>query len=681
MLKKNLFALFATAALAVSAHAVPIVVGTDFTAAPTNTTYTLPGSSTTYQNGENGNGGYLTIYGTGLGPFSSYGVGGAGTSHVYMVDAMNVSHEVASYQALATMPWNGAGMASGTFPNIQGLRVQVGNLGGAAYGTPLNIDVVVQGNHATYNKSTGSSPTLYYGLLLASDSSAPNKRTGLLADYTALTFTPVNGRVIYVNCSGNSNYTTGNDANTGEFAHPKLHLQDSGAFGGALPNSTTGNTDGTQPGTQAVMFGGGCPPVGQWDGAGATLNLGRWALMYTITGTAPGSGQYTGPVQVTSYPGGDGNNANEIAIYQGTTNAHSAGGFIGPDSPHAGVAHNPFDGTQGYGHYIEMSWLIVEANGSGPRDGAPWNLAYGSDYYRLSAVEGSWDAHAQSGTNAAKCAAVCGDGAHVRLFGNWFHDIYGSSADEVHGWYPDTSAVTGDLGSVDNTFAFNAVTAIGYDYGGGVFQYGGSGVSMNASGSDGTIQKLFIYNNYFRDAHKATITLHGAKSAYVFNNIMWRPAQSCINVSDGSAITAFQVFNNTCVDWDQSAGGRSAFWDQGGTASGADSRNNIVYRPSTTLGSSSGGWDSIDSSSTWAFGYGVWYDATGLITQAIPDSAGGVTTDPKFNLPGSGDFTLKAGSSALDNATGLVGNIPRDFDFMIRLQSGTAWDRGAYEKQ
>lgn len=686
MLKK-LYAFAAAALLAASAHAIPLVIGTDFTAVPTNT---LMHDGVT-ANGENGNGGYLTIYGTGLGSLANYCP--TCTNHVYMRDASNNTHEVAAYMELTTTPYANAGQVSGTYPVVKGLRVQVGNLDGAAYGTPLNIDVVVNNIHATNNRTTGSAPKLYYGFLVAGN--APNKRTGYVGDYEALTFTPIQGDVIYVS-------TTGTDGQLGDINHPLLHLQNASASNtGALWNASCSTcTDSTPPGTQVVLRGGNYPTVGS-TGSG---NFARWATFFRLTGDAPGSSSGTGPISITSRP-------TELAVLDqstGYTGTQAAGGFFGPDGTRA-LETNHFDMSTGWGHYIEVSWLKIIANPVGPRDGAPFNANNGMDYNRISALDTQW-LSTVTGAQHAKCGAYCGDGAHVRIFANNFHDMSGDTgADETHGIYPDSGS---SEATVDMTIAFNSITNVN----------AGSHISMNASGCIGTtggsacaispgyMKNIFIHNNFMKGSDsqhlaKANVVFSKVRTAYVWNNVLTEADQAAIDVSDGSIMTTngFQVFHNSIANFSLGSN-RYAFWDQGGDASaGADYRNNIVYR-SAGAGTPdlNFGWDSIDNSSALGqFTNNTWFDATtpcgaSCIQQVIPDSGsnpcpvtagdcgtGGQKADPLFNALNwsahTYDLTLQLGSPAIDSSAAETGIVPREWDYMFKPMCGTTWDAGAYE--
>jgi hypothetical protein len=670
-MKRFIFAAAAAAFTSWASAAIPIIVGQDFMAAPTNQ-YMADGTTL---NGEGGHGGILTVFGTNFPAFSNWGP--SGTAHLYLTNLTNGTQcEVYAYDSLATPPWD-----DGTIPkqpSIQGIRVQVGNLTdltacGAAYGTAMAIDVVVGTHHATNNRTTvnGSGYTTYYSLIVGAD--APNKRTGLVGDYEPLLFTPINGQVLFVN----PDPLVGSDSNYGDFNHPFLHLQGSDGYSGALRNCHSGQTDGTKPATQVVLRGGPSytyTPIGSWNTPApyGTGNAGRWANFIRISGVAPGPNQWQGPVEVTSYAGPAGSNANEIAILDqsaGTVNDY-AGGFIGADSARA-QEQNGWDHTlTGWNKFVNFSWLKVIANPHGPNDGAPYNIDYSADDMRLVAVEGVWQATTNN-SDGFRCAGWCGDGMRVRTFLNSFHDISGctncTQPNTNHGIYPDS----GVIASNDVTIAFTAIKNI----------TGGSSISINHSGSDSDhIQNLFVYNNWMSGANKSNLVVNYVQSTFVWNNVMEKAGETAVNIANGIdfGTNGFQVFNNDIIDWDQLAGGRAAFWDQGGDGSTWDARNNIIMRTSSSTGT--GPWYVVNFN-TYLFTNDFWYDATGNIVQTIPDNTnGGKNVNPKFVGASTDNFTLGTTSTAADYAASLIGTVPRDFDFMLKPANGV-WDDGAYERQ
>lgn len=653
-----------------------MVIGQDFTALPTNTT------------GYNGHGAYGTVFVKNYPAFTDWGVG----SHIYLLNPTDSSKscEVYAYDSEATPPWD-----DGTIPkqpSIHGIRFQIGNMTDLAacspsYGSPLNIDVVVGGLHATSNRSDVNSygVTTYYSFIVGAD--APNIRTGFVGDYEPLTITPINGQVLFVDPNSTYTYATAD----GSWAKPFPNLQEADGFTGALKNShsQTGTCpthcpDGTPPATQIVMRGGNHHLLGSWPAGG---NAGRWANFIRVSGVAAGPNQWQGPIEITSWPGTTGSNANEIAVLDQSAGGTSdyAGGFMGTDSARAAETNYWDSSLTGWAKQIHISWVKVIANPHGPNDGAPFNLDYGADDNRIVAVDASWQATTNS-IGYFHCGAICGDGQRIRTFLSSLHDVggytTGSQPYTNHGVYIDS----GLAAASDVTVAFTSIKNI----------WGGNSVMTNASGgfgggngnATGHIQNIFVYGNWMDGAGKNNLTFSMSRSMYAWNNVMMNAGDAAVNVSNGSDLipNGFQVFHSDILDWDQLAGGRAAFWDQGGDGSGSwDSRNNICMRRTGATGV--GPWYIVNFN-TYNFLNDTWYDATGGITQTIPDNApcgtskcGGQKTNPKFVGAATNTFTLGTTSPAADFGTSLLGTVPREFDFMLKTQVGTAWDGGAYERQ
>jgi hypothetical protein len=174
----------------------PKVLYTDTLSAPTS-------------GGENGLGGYLSIFG------KNFGTSGLGTTTKVYIG----SSEVANYRYLGTAK-------VGSKLGIQQITVQVGNLGGAAAGTALPVKVVVNG----------------------------------VASNTDQVFYPTSGRVLFVSQSGNDSTAVAND-----ITHPWRYLQNASAYTGAYFAMKAGD--------QVVIRGGNWSDVNGVDGTWMRASL------------------------------------------------------------------------------------------------------------------------------------------------------------------------------------------------------------------------------------------------------------------------------------------------------------------------------------------------------------------------------------------------------------------------
>jgi hypothetical protein len=208
------------------------------------------------------------------------------------------------------------------------------------------------------------------------------------------TVTTQPGDILYVSQSGNDATAAKNDP-----ARPWRYLQKSdrtGAFGAA------------KPGDVIIVRGGTWRDIG-FDGA--------WVRPHAEDGTAPTGVKGTGYITVTGYPG-------EKVIVQGQTR----GGVMGGSSARKGIA----------GRYMVFSNLAI--TGGTSTDGAPINLQYASDNWRVVNNDLTWP----NAPSAAKAGGITGIGTNAKILGVWIHDIGGPY--ENHGIYLFSEAQDIEIG-------------------------------------------------------------------------------------------------------------------------------------------------------------------------------------------------------------------------------------------
>jgi hypothetical protein len=103
-------------------------------------------------------------------------------------------------------------------------------------------------------------------------------------------------------------------------------------------------------------------------------------------------------------------------------------------------------------------------------------------------------------------------------------------------------------------------------------------------------------------------------------------------------------------------------------------RNTIIWVPGVTVLSRSGGSQQVSS-------------VISIETNSLGGSPGAVLLTPRFVDPERGDFSLRAGSPAVDYAPPITGDdrdllgLPRDLDMPLKINTGGVRDVGAYERQ
>jgi hypothetical protein len=217
----------------------------------------------------------------------------------------------------------------------------------------------------------------------------------LNGEASALTYTVQPGNLLYVSL-------TGDDATAikGDPAKPWRHVQGTAEKSAALGAATAGDV--------LILRG------GEWSDVGYG---GRWFRFLT-----------RGDVAVVSYPGED-------VHYAG----NRRGGIHGPDSGHFGQAPN-----------VVISGLRITSAPDSTSDGAPVNLQYGANGWRVVNNDLSWPV-APAGMRAA---GLAGHGSNVAILGNTIHDIAGGA--ENHGIYIDG----GNGGNTGYEIAHNLITRV-----------------------------------------------------------------------------------------------------------------------------------------------------------------------------------------------------------------------------
>ena len=331
-----------------SVAGAPLVLYTDVVAGPN-------------QGGENGDGTYLSIFGknfgsTGLGSAVKVSIGGV---------------EVASYRTL--------GPSLGR-PDVQQLTVQLGALGHPTPGTPLPVQVTVNG----------------------------------VASNTDQTFTVNPGRMLFVDGVNGSDAT----AVPGDVTHPFRHVQ--------LPGSSQTALGVAAPGDTVVLRGGGTPYDDLGDGNDFVKVIG-------VGGSAPTGAAGTGWLAFVPYPGetvtiqnGAGGVSDAIAFssFDHTDPSYTGGNYV----VIAGL-HVEGDGTAGVVCLQVASdhWRIVNDELSAPDTGGATVLAGG--------VNGNGTAIAVYGNHIHDITGAGGESHGVYLDGDGSYDVAYNVIDHVASGY------------------------------------------------------------------------------------------------------------------------------------------------------------------------------------------------------------------------------------------------------
>ena len=482
--------------------------------------------------------------------------------------------------------------------SMQRLSVQVGDLGNPPLGEPLPITIVVDG--------------------VSSD-----------ADHT---FIAQPGNILYVD------NVLGNDA-TAEINNPDKpfrHIQtSSGVLTGAFGQAKAGDF---------IVMRGNAP----WTDIGSSDRFLR--IRYT-SGSAPGGVAGTGPITIMGYPGED------VLIECQNNTACGIHGVDGYASP-------------GEGMWITIANLSIRGGNSTVYDG-PINLQHKSDYWRVVNTElFDWDAQAQdvydnNGNQIAwqaRAGGITGDGAGVKLLGNYIHDIGGGTLN--HGIYIDG-------GAQDIEIAYNHLENLS---GGNIIQlYDSVGLSGGAT----RIVNADIHHNLMQNGNRYGLNFSsGTHSLRAWNNVIGNTALAGVRFStaagSGSGYNSgIQVVHNTLYNVATApANSTGSAIDNDWNGDGILIMNNIVHASTGANGyyANNGNHANLVLESNLYFNLG----------DTPPDKdPNPLLGSPFFADAPNGDFHLSAGSAAIDAAATLTE--PVAIDFNARPRDASNPDIGAFE--
>lgn len=588
----------------------PLVLYTDFTDIPTGgvpTAGLISGSAALYQ-GENGAGGYLSIFGVNFGSFANLGT--AAGARVFLGGA-----EVANYRVLdlAVVSANNP-----VFP-IQRLIVQVGSAAVQALslGVPVALSVVVNGTASNVNDTFG----------------------------IPLTFTPVQAPIYFID------ETNGNNSNAGTIDAPLKQMQTytGGTFGGALVPAIAisgGKTNGTQAGTQFVLRGGTYALFNTHDNRFAEYfrNTGSLATL-TISGGVKGVN--VGALKTTAYPGPILGNTCELPFISNT----GAGGFLGSDSQRATVETSPF-GTPfstslgGYAKFCQHSNLkIAMSSAQTASDAAPIYMDNAADGWRNVNNDLSFAA-----THSMLSAAISGDGANQRNFGNYIHDVQNQTGADLQ-----NHAIYMDGGSVYNTGCISAFNYIKNITGGnGIQQFNNKiDTATDLAGNPGFTNNIVAYNWIDGTAKYGLNIADSSISGQWYGNVVLNTTLYGIRTNTESSNLALTIMNNTVYNaCGTGAGLQTMFSNEWNAASGfIEVINNALVMGAARTGTGISFYNNNATDSAFIWKNNLYFDPEGHASKPTGGTRSGeIQADPKFTTPYT-NFAPGSGSPLINTGT------------------------------
>lgn len=452
-----------------------------------------------------------------------------------------------------------------------------------------------------------------------------------------------------------------NSTGDGSFDAPYQDLQTTAGTGGALRwNNSASSTNGTQPGTHVYLRG----RVSSRDGPNTRcIDLGR------ITGLV---GR---PIVIKSYPGEVGANNPELFEYRSNS---GSGGFInGQWTALSEEARTAFAPGTGWNESIEVSDIKVTIHAGSGSDHGPFNLQYHMQRPRISNCEGSWPSTV-TGSNHGRSGGIEGSPVDGFFGVNYFHDIYGDTAEENHAIYLDgfSSQVLSESAACRNEICGNTIDNI--THGCGIQQYGGS---ANHAMADN-----LIYDNKVTRISKHALNFNQlCQRSKAWNNILAHINNHAV-LFDTTVLTAgnaIYIANCVVYDWGRTIPDRRAFWKNSQWGGIVRVENCIVALPATHANNGVN-WlaDNAGGVGTFQFVKCRWDDrrTSGGLTSKPPEDATGTFGNPGFTDAANDDFSLLEGSACIN-----AGNVPQGISRTRGIggnaaPQGGAHDQGAYER-
>ena len=444
-----------------------------------------------------------------------------------------------------------------------------------------------------------------------------------VASNTNNTFTVQPGDILFVSTTGANASAVKND-----IAHPWRNAQTS-SEGGALGMAN--------PGDVVVLRGG---PGVVWSDVGYDN---RWFRFRHVTGNAPTGAKGHGYVSILAYPGED---------------VH----YVAPPNTSGGI-HGMGADLPEVADWIVISGLHIESAATSSSDGAPINLQANSDHWRIVNNElGPWPA---ADGAADKAGGLVGNGKSIAVLGNNVHNIGGGT--ENHGIYLDS-------GSTDVEIGYNSIHDV---TGGNLLQTFDNLGNLPLNG-------ISVHHNLLYAGGRYALNISTGTHTYAaWDNVIYNIALAGVRFSvQSDATSSFVIVNNTIFDANATASGTNAPIANDWTLNSGTAmiKHNIVAADANSKGTSYF-TDSSDGSAI-KIERNLWFGLRkGTASTRDSNPVGGAvdTNDPRFVSLANHDFSLSAGSMAIDQATATVPIKVVD-DYRLKARpSGAIMDVGAYE--
>ena len=382
----------------------------------------------------------------------------------------------------------------------------------------------------------------------------------------------------------------------------------------------------------------------------------RFVRFRSHTGSAPTSTANTGPISFTAYPGPALGHAPEVAHF--VDPASGNGGIQGVNTAYQGV----------YGQYVNISGLWLECSATSVSDSAPINVQAGGNNWRIVDNElGPWPS-TTTGASDARAGGVAGQGIGMKILFNYIHDIGGDPAQlQNHGIYiGDANGICSQDWEIAYNWIYNS--------------YGGSSIQCNNTAGVDNFVNIDVHHNFIDGAAKYGVNMNNSVASHTcWNNIILNPLKNCWRTGTPNASATISVISNTMRQASSNSAYASLMANESAniTTGTWKFQHNIFVAAGATI-TAYNNFAAGDTAVTVA--RNLYFDETGTLNTVPSKDATGIYGDPLFTSVAAKNFTVGAGSPALDvaNAASPALTVNTDLYGMVRPINVTR-DIGACE--
>lgn len=375
------------------------------------------------------------------------------------------------------------------------------------------------------------------------------------------------------------------------------------------------------------------------------------------TGTTPTGAVNTGYYTIYGYPGED---------VHGSFNA--GGAIHGCDSARA---------QAGSGNYFQAAQMRFDTQGGAERDAGGINTQSGSDNWQIGCIEfGPWIAGSSAVLNCFGFGGQCSNSEFIDCYS---HDVEALSDHQNHNFY--FGGVAGGSGYNNATTNTALRYCVGINSGGSNFQWFWQTGVNSAFMTGNSMDHCWAQNStkYGYNIGDSSVSMNMSNCHAI--NSGFNAYRIC---TPSGQVPAVNFEACTAYGWNRSQGTATsvyAIMNEGFATTGAIKFSHCIFMPAARAGAYSVGYyvNNGAGDTTITGVQNLYFDPDGVLTTGWSKDTSPIVGDPKFTNVATYDFTLQAGSAAIDAVTTTpIVTITDDYYGVARFQ-GVRRDIGACE--